>query len=65
MKNIRFYEAEKYNSDDYEKENESDKNHSYVEFASEEIDDIKKLLSIIGKHVYNKLEGEYVYLKIE
>lgn len=38
---------------------------SYVEFASEKIDDIKKLLSIIGKHVYNKLEGEYVYLKIE
>ena len=54
-----------YCEDMYEKENESDKNHSYVEFASEKIDDIKKLLSIIGKHVYNKLEGEYVYLKIE
>ena len=25
----------------------------------------KKILSIIGKHVYNKLEGENVYLKIE
>ncbi|SDM59556.1 hypothetical protein [Lachnospira pectinoschiza] len=54
-----------YCNDMYEKENESDKNHSYVEFASEEIDDIKKLLSIIGKHVYNKQEGEYVDLKIE
>lgn len=54
-----------YCEDMYEKENESDKNYSYVEFASEKIDDIKKLLSIIGKHVYNKLEGEYVYLKIE
>ena len=50
MKNIRFYEAEKYNSDDYEK-----------------VEDMiyRNLLSIIGKHVYNKQEGEYVYLKIE
>ena len=31
-----------YCEDMYEKENESDKNHSYVEFASEKIDDIKK-----------------------
>lgn len=54
-----------YCNDMYEKENESDKNHSYVEFASEKIEEIRNLLSIIGKHVYNKLEGEYVYLKIE
>lgn len=54
-----------YCNDMYEKENESDKNHSYVEFASEKIEEIRDLLSIIGKHVYNKQEGEYVYLKIE
>ena len=54
-----------YCEDMYEKENENDKNHSYVEFASEKIEEIRNLLSIIGKHVYNKLEGEYVYLKIE
>ena len=54
-----------YCEDFYEKENANDKNNSYVEFASEDIDDIRKLLSIIGKHVYNKMEGEYVSLKIE
>ena len=54
-----------YCEDPYEKENENDKNNSYVEFASEKIDEIRNLLSIIGKHVYNKLEGDYVYLKIE
>ena len=54
-----------YCEDPYEKENATDKNNSYVEFASEDIDDIRKLLSIIGKHVYNTMEGEYVSLIIE
>ncbi len=51
--------------DFYEKENESDANNSYVEFASDDIEYIRKLLSIIGKHVYNKEDGEYIKLVIE
>ncbi len=51
--------------DDYKKENEEDKEHSYVEFAADDIEDIRKVLTIIGKHVYNKQEGKYVMLKIE
>ena len=51
--------------DTYDKENETDKANSYIEFASDDIGDIRKVLSIIGKHVYNKTEGDYVVLKIE
>ena len=51
--------------DTYDKENNSDQNNSYVEFASDDIEDIRKVLSIIGKHVYNKTEGDYDVLKIE
>ena len=51
--------------DSYDKENASDKKNSYVEFASESIEDIRKVLNIIGKHVYNVTEGDYVQLKIE
>lgn len=51
--------------DDYREENESDLEHSYVEFASEDIEDIRNVLSILGKHVYNKTEGKYVKLIIE
>ncbi|MCR5214081.1 MAG: hypothetical protein K6E10_06670 [Eubacterium sp.] len=51
--------------DNYDKENESDKKNSYIEFASDDIEDIRKVLSIIGKHVYNKTEGKYDILKIE
>ena len=54
-----------YCEDLYEKENANDKNNSYVEFASEDINDIRKLLSIIGKHVYDQEDGEYVELIIE
>lgn len=54
-----------YVSDDYKMENKNDKVKSYVEFASEDINDIRNLLSILGKHVYNKEEGEYVKLIIE
>ena len=51
--------------DSYDKENETDKVNSYVEFAGDDIDDIRKVLSIIGKHVYIKTEGDYDILKIE
>lgn len=51
--------------DSYDEENASDKKNSYVEFASEDIEDIRKVLNIIGKHVYNVTEGDYVKLKIE
>ena len=51
--------------DDYAEENASDKVNSYVEFASEDIEDIRNVLSILGKHVYNSQEGEYVMLKVE
>ena len=51
--------------DSYEEENTSDKKNSYLEFASEDIEDIRKVLSIIGKHVYNKADGDYVRLIIE
>ncbi|SCY08539.1 hypothetical protein SAMN02910370_01285 [Lachnospiraceae bacterium XPB1003] len=54
-----------YVSDDYPEKNASDKVNSYIEFASEDIEDIRKLLGILGKHVYNKPEGEYVMLKVE
>ena len=43
-----------YCTDFFEKENEEDKENSYQEFASKDIEDIRNLLSIIGKHVYNK-----------
>ena len=39
--------------------------NSYVEFASEDIEDIRNVLNILGKHVYNSQEGEYVMLKVE
>lgn len=51
--------------DDYKNENEADKVNSYVEFASEDIDDIRKVLTILGKHVYNQEDGDYVKLIVE
>ncbi len=54
-----------YSYDSYETENKSDKENSYVEFASDDIEDIRKVLTLIGKHVYNKDDGEYVQLIIE
>lgn len=51
--------------DSYDEENASDKKNSYVEFTSEDIEDIRKVLDIIGKHVYNVTEGENVKLVIE
>lgn len=52
-------------ADFYDKENESDPLNSYIEFSSSDIEDIRKLLTIIGKHVYNKEDGDYVKLMIE
>lgn len=54
-----------YISDDYEEQNKEDHKNSYVEFASEDQSDIEKLLEIIGKHVYNKEDGDYIKLVIE
>ena len=54
-----------YVSDDYEEENAEDPKNCYIEFASEDIEDIRDILTIVGKHVYNKDNGEYVDLIIE
>lgn len=51
--------------DFYEEENAKDPVNSYMEFVSPRIQDIKDLLSIVGKHVYNKENGEYIELIIE
>lgn len=54
-----------YVSDDYTEENEKDPVNCYIEFASEDMEDIRNILTIVGKHVYNKDNGEYVDLIIE
>lgn len=51
--------------DDYPEKNARDSANSYIEFASEDIEDIRKVRGIIGKNVYNKPDGEYVKLIIE
>lgn len=51
--------------DSYTEENENDSVNSYIEFASDDVKDIENLLTIVGKHVYNKEDGEYVKLIIE
>lgn len=51
--------------DRYSKENAADPVNTYVEFVSTDIDDIRGVLGIIGKHVYNKEDGEQVILVIE
>ena len=56
-------------SDFYENLNVANEKTCYLEFAAESIDDIRKLRSIIGKHVYNKSVEEdgksYIRLMIE
>ena len=54
-----------YVNDDYIEENAGDPVNSYVEFASEDIEDIRSALEILGKHVYNFEENGYIKLKIE
>ncbi len=51
--------------DSYTEENKNDSVNSYIEFAGDDIKDIENLLTIVGKHVYNKEDGEYVKLIIE
>ena len=51
--------------DDYKEENETDAHHSYIEFASDRRKDLVSLLEIIGKHVYNQEDGDYIKLIIE
>ena len=52
-------------SDFYEELNSEASQVCYQEFASPELVDVQNLRSIIGKHVYNKEEGEIVKLIIE
>ena len=56
-------------SDFYEELSTTDSTTCYLEFASPDVDDVRKLRSIIGKHVYNKEREEggqtYVDLVIE
>lgn len=54
-----------YISDFYPELNTADSVVCYREFASGDIEDLRKLRSIIGKHVYNKEDGQYVKLCIE
>ena len=54
-----------YVNDDYIEENAGDPVNSYVEFASEDIEDIRSALEILGKHVYNFEEEGYIKLRIE
>lgn len=52
-------------SDFYEALNTEDSQVCYQEFASPELVDVQNLRSIIGKHVFNREEGELVKLVIE
>lgn len=58
-----------YIGDFYDEINAKSENTCYLEYCSDDIEDIQKLLSIIGKHVYNKQEERdgktYVNLVIE
>ncbi len=51
--------------DMYEDENASDKSNSYIEFASSDIEDIRTIIDIVGKHVYNQEDRDYIKLVIE
>lgn len=52
-------------SDFYEKENSESDSLCYLEFQGADIEDIKSLLDIVGKHVYNKEVEGYIKLFIE
>ena len=54
-----------YISDFYDKLNTAESSDCYLEFASPQLEDVKSLRSIIGKHVYNKEVDGYVMLIIE
>lgn len=52
-------------SDFYKELNTVNSQKCYQEFASPDLEDIKNLRSIIGKHVYNKKIEGYIKLIIE
>lgn len=52
-------------SDFYDDLNTEDSTVCYQEFASGTQEEIKNLRSIIGKHVYEKADGQYIKLCIE
>ncbi|MGT2666667.1 hypothetical protein ACVRYP_05050 [Streptococcus rifensis] len=52
-------------NDFYEEENKLDPEKNVLEFASPDLEDVQKLRSIIGKHVYNVEEDDMVRLVIE
>lgn len=52
-------------SDFYDELNTEDSTVCYQEFASGTQEEIKNLRSIIGKHVYEKTDGQYIKLCIE
>lgn len=54
-----------YINDFYEELNTADTEKNYLEFASPDVEDIQKLRSIIGKHVYNVEEEDFVKLVID
>ena len=54
-----------YVSDFYSDLNTADSQVCYQEFAGTAIEDLQELRSIIGKHVYEKEDGEYVKVVIE
>ena len=54
-----------YITDFYDDLNVKKSNICYLEFASDDMDDIVKLRQIIGKHVYNKEVDNTVELIIE
>ncbi len=54
-----------YVSDFYEELNTVDSQKCYHEFASPDLEDIRNLRALIGKHVYNKESEGYIKLIIE
>ena len=54
-----------YISDFYDELNVKESNTCYLEFASDDMNDVVKLRQIIGKHVYNKEVDNTVQLIIE
>lgn len=54
-----------YVSDFYEELNTEDSEICYQEFASNDLEDVKNLRTIIGKHVYSKEVDGYSELVIE
>ena len=54
-----------YVSDFFEELHNPESRICYLEFCSDNIDDLRKLRSIIGKHVYNKTSEGSVELVVE